>query len=194
MAYIVIGGLSFVLFGLYDINCVLWKNKFLHFFFLFGVMGIFISTTSAIWSFRSLIFTNFEQQFGWFMLALLFMSLLIHALFFALPFEKTYVKDVPQKVHAEGVYALCRHPGVLWFFGLYVSLYLWIEQPLILVMAITFSLFNFVYIIFQDLWTFPNLFIDYDDYKRKVPFLIPTPMSIKQCISHKTGGSYGFKK
>lgn len=194
MAFIVIGFLSFVLLGFYDINSILWKNKWVHLFFMFGFFGICLTTISAIWSFRSLITSNFWQQSGWFFMTLLFMSLLLHALFFALPFKKTYGKCTPQKVYDKGVYALCRHPGVLWFFGLYLSLYLWIEKPLMLVIAITFSSFNLLYIIFQDFWTFPKMFIDYDVYKRKVPFLIPTPTSIKQCLSHKTGGSYEFEK
>lgn len=194
MAFIVIGFLSFVLLGFYDINSILWKNKWIHLFFLFGFIGIGLTTLSAIWSFRSLITSNFWQPSGWFFLTLFFMTLLLHSLFFALPFEKTYGKGTSQKVYDQGVYALCRHPGVLWFFGMYFSLYLWIEKPLMLVMAIAFSFFNLLYIVFQDLWTFPNMFTDYDVYKRKVPFLIPTPMSIKQCLSHITGGSYEFKK
>ena len=54
--------------------------------------------------------------------ALCFLLLLIYALFFALPFQETYVvQNVGNKVCAQGMYALCRHPGVLWFTGFYLS-------------------------------------------------------------------------
>jgi len=197
MSYIVLGGLGFVLFCFYDLNSIIWTSKSVHFFFLLGLMSIGLSTISAIWSFRDIILANFGQKYGWLALAIAFMALLIHALFFALPFENTYLKDTPNRVYTEGVYALCRHPGVLWFFGLYMSLYLLIERPLMLMIAIAFSVFNFLYIVLQDLWTFPKTFVDYDVYKQKVPFLIPNPSSIRRCLStfkHKTGGTYEFKK
>jgi len=197
MAYVVIGGLSFMLFCIYDINSILWKNKFLQFFFLLGFMGIGFSTMHLIWSLREIISSNIGHKYGWLAMGFVFMTLLIHSLFFALPFEKTYVNQAPKKVYTEGVYALCRHPGVLWFLGLYLSLYLLIERPLMLITAITFSFFNFLYIVLQDLWTFPKTFDDYEGYKQKTPFLIPNLASIQRCLStlmHKTEGSYDLKK
>ncbi|HIW17640.1 MAG TPA: hypothetical protein H9886_00675, partial [Candidatus Faecalicoccus intestinipullorum] len=35
------------------------------------------------------------------------------------------------------------------------------------------SFLNLLYIGFQDMVIFPRIFVDYGDYKRKVPFLIP---------------------
>jgi len=194
MSYLVLGGLGFILLGLYDINSILWKNKFVHLFFLIGLLMIGVSTALAIWSFRDIILTNLNQRIGWLVLALVFMALLIHALFFALPFEKTYIRDTPKKVYMDGVYALCRHPGVLWFIGFYLSIYLLVQQPLMGSIAFAFSFLNFLYIVLQDLWTFPNTFFDYEIYKQKAPFLIPNLMSIKRTFKHNSGGTYDFKK
>ncbi len=197
MAYVMIGGLSFILFCFYDLNSIFWKNKFLNLFFLFGLVGIGFSTSRVIWSFREIISANLGQKYGWLALSLVCLALLIHSLFFALPFEKTYVTHTAKKVYTEGVYALCRHPGVLWFIGIYLSLYFLIERPLMLIMAIMFSFFNFLYIVLQDLWTFPKTFIDYDVYKEKTPFLIPNFTSIQRCFTtlmHNTEGAYDLKK
>ena len=43
---------------------------------------------------------------------------LIYTLFFALPFDETYAKQNNGRyVCDRGVYALCRHPGILCFFA-----------------------------------------------------------------------------
>ncbi len=50
-----------------------------------------------------------------------FLALLIYTLFFALPFEETYCEENKLRAaYTEGVYGLCRHPGVLWFAGAYL--------------------------------------------------------------------------
>ena len=41
-----------------------------------------------------------------------------------------------------------------------------------------YSALNLAYVCFQDRITFPRTFCDYDDYRQKVPFLIPTRNSV----------------
>ena len=45
---------------------------------------------------------------------------------------------------------------------------------LINILLIVFSLLDLAYAWFQDRVTFPKTFCDYEDYQKKVPFLIPT--------------------
>ena len=111
-----------------------------------------------------------------------FLVLLIYTLFFALPFEETYVAQEAHKTYDKKMYALCRHPGVLWFAGFYICLWLAFGTKPLLVMAIWFSLLNFCYVILQDLYTFPKVFSDYGDYQKRVPFLIPNGKSMKRCM------------
>ena len=47
-------------------------------------------------------------------------------------------------------------------------------------MAIVYSLLNVGYVIIQDSWTFPRTFDDYEGYRKRVPFLIPTAGSLKR--------------
>ena len=41
---------------------------------------------------------------------------------------------------------------------------------------------NYLYIIFQDLWTFPRTFFNYREYQQSTPFLIPNGKSIRVCM------------
>ena len=41
---------------------------------------------------------------------------------------------------------------------------------------------NYLYIIFQDLWTFPRTFFNYKEYQQSTPFLIPNRKSILVCL------------
>ena len=113
--------------------------------------------------------------------ALALLALLIYTLFFALPFDTTY-RDPTKKrpVCRTGMYALCRHPGVVWFVLFYLMLFIAVPTSEILWGGVALCIGNLLYIIFQDLWTFPRTFSDYDSYRQEVPFLFPTAASIRR--------------
>ncbi len=183
MVFIIGGCLGFLLFFIYDVNSLKWQSSLLNRFFLVGCLLTLLSTTGAVYYFREDIVLNTMAMIFWIPMIMLFLFLLIYTLFFALPFDSTYVKNEKERqVYTKGMYALCRHPGVIWFAGLYFSLYFLIGSPIILKMAIVLSTINIAYVIFQDLWTFPKLFIDYDKYATSTPFLIPNVKSIHQMI------------
>ena len=111
--------------------------------------------------------------------ALTCFAALIYSLFFALPFQQTYTEQAGgRRVYSGGVYALCRHPGILCFFGTYLLLGLAALPTRMILRGLLFSLLNLAYAWFQDCVTFPKTFCDYTDYKKKVPFLIPTRNSV----------------
>lgn len=41
---------------------------------------------------------------------------------------------------------------------------------------------DLLYAVFQDVWTFPKTFCDYEEYRREAPFLIPRPSSVVRCL------------
>lgn len=117
-----------------------------------------------------------------FLLALgaVFFALLIHALFFALPAQASYARPGEDRpACTAGVYALCRHPGVLWFVGLYACL--WCAAGLSLWEAAVYCGLNVGLIVFEDVCVFPAKLAGYEDYRRTTPFLIPTAKSIRAC-------------
>ena len=89
-----------------------------------------------------------------------------------------------RQAYTEGVYSLCRHPGVLWFAGLYLCMWGMTGNAHGGVYFLGMIGWNFLYIIFQDLWTFPRTFSDYCAYREKTPFLIPNWKSIQACVAY----------
>lgn len=183
MSYLLMGCLAFLFFVLYDINSITVNNLllrggfFIGCFLLIGATGGIVSSTltNMMWySSRLLIFVPF---------AAFFLFLLIYTLFFAIPFEATYIKSsAPPKTCTAGFYALSRHPGVLWFIGFYLSLWLALSGTLLLLAGVAFSLLNLLYVMLQDRWILMKTFPDYGDYKKTTPFLIPNYRSLSRCV------------
>ena len=179
---------AFVLYLLYDINSFRWKTRLLRWAFLAGTFLIAAATGLDLfhaWNARA-----FSGVGDLLLLAgaCLWFALLLYCLFFALPFQQTYTQQATgNRVYCGGVYALCRHPGILCFFFLYLMLGLAALPECLLRNGMVFSLLDLLYAWFQDRVTFPKTFCDYREYQKSVPFLIPTSASIrmaKQTLFH----------
>ena len=188
MVKIIIGGVAFLLFIIYDLEQAGAFGRQFHnivrLFFLLGFVFLTFSTINVVrMRVATLAFWKFHSAFFLFC-AVCFLFLLIYTLFFALPFQETYiVQDVGNRVCARGMYALCRHPGVLWFTGFYLSLWFALGGLQLLCIALWYCCLNLCYVIFQDRYTFPKIFFDYAHYRQQVPFLIPNRKSVRQCLS-----------
>ncbi len=111
------------------------------------------------------------------------LAMLVYCLFFALPFSDTYVgSSSEQPVCDRGFYALCRHPGVLCFFFMFLFWGLAAYPAPLLLQGMVFSLLNLAYAWFQDRVTFPKTLSGYDEYRKRVPFLIPTKNSLDTAV------------
>lgn len=174
---------AFVCFFLYDWNEACKGNRILHFSFLGGCILWGIGNIGLIWnSFKAVRLFGFLQII-WGLVSVLFFLLLVYTLFFALPLKETYVESSSAlpSVCEDGVYGLCRHPGFLWYCMFYLFLYLTFPQHELLIGSIILCICNFLYICAEDVFFFPRMFSDYDRYKERVPFLIPTKSSMMEC-------------
>lgn len=182
-ACIITGLCAFVLFVIYDVNSVRLRSRLLKPAFFVGFALLVIATAlmfAAGWNGEE---SGRVRQVVLLALSGVFLALLIYTLFFALPFENTYIREEGRPgVYSEGVYALCRHPGVLWFIGMYACFALAMPTAPMIRGGTIFCVCNVLYVIIQDMWTFPNYFRDYNRYKQETPFLIPTIESGKRCI------------
>lgn len=182
MSGILMGSVGFICCFLYDHNSIRWKKRFLHPFFSIGCFLIAVSTGLVIrncWQRRE---TSFFISAVFLAAAVLFLGLLVYTLFFALPFEETYVKENHERLaYTEGVYALCRHPGVLWFAGFYLCLAGYLRSPEAWGMSGNLILWNILYICYQDRIVFPATFCNYGEYQKTTPFLIPCRRSMAAC-------------
>lgn len=183
MGAFILGTLGFLMYFIYDINSIIWKSSILQRFFATG--SIFV-TGSVVWAVGSALNDGMMKLPVTVVLgvgALVFLILLIYTLFFALPFEETYLEESRERLaYTEGIYSLCRHPGVLWFAGVYLCLWGVSGELSQGIYFISMIFWNYLYIIFQDLWTFPKTFTNYDEYKKRTPFLIPNGRSIQACL------------
>jgi len=115
---------------------------------------------------------------GWGLLTLS-LFLLIYSLFINLPFRKTYMATgVSDKLVTTGLYALVRHPGVIWFILFMLSLILVSKSNLLLIAAPIFILLDIVLVIVQDKFFFIKMFDGYKSYQQETPMLVPNRRSI----------------
>lgn len=187
MIFLVLGSIAFLLFFLYDWNSYTIQSRVFHSFFCMGFLLLILSTGGAILFCVKEGGLEFWRVAVFGLLALTQLGLLIFTLFFALPFRETYRETPPDGkpcVNREGVYALCRHPGALWFFFFYLFLAIMTKEGLMYQICFLYSFWNLIYVLFQDRVTFRKTFADYDTYQASVPFLIPTGKSIRRCLSN----------
>lgn len=181
-----LGIIGFCFYFIYDINSITWNNRILQKFF--GMGSLFV-VASTIWVMAAT--QNHRQgmdhrvnQIIFAVVGILFFLLLIYTLFFALPFEQTYVQESQiRKAYKEGVYSLCRHPGVLWFAGLFLCLWGVSGEKGLGTFFLMMIFLNVLYVVFQDIWIFPLTFSDYEEYKKRTPFLLPNRRSIYACLT-----------
>ena len=180
MYSLLLGMLGFLLFFLYDVNSFTWRSRLLHKSFALGVALLAAATVLDLAAALRMGAFSGLKDLILLVAGALCLAALVYCLFFALPFAETYQDtDGPPAVCDRGVYALCRHPGVLCMLGMYLFWGLGALPATMLRNGLIFSGFNTVYVCFQDRMTFPRTFPDYPDYQKNVPFLIPTGASIR---------------
>ena len=174
-----IGG--FLLYLLYDVNSFTYRLRLLHGAFALGTLLVGAATALDLLEAWRLGALSGPGDAALLLAAGACLAALVYSLFFALPFQETYrQQEQGRHVYDGGVYALCRHPGILCFFGLYLCLGLAALPGGLLAHGLAFSLLDLAYAGFQDRVTFPKTFCDYEAYRKKAPFLIPTGDSIRR--------------
>lgn len=166
---------AFVLFFIGDINDAFLRKKALKPCFLVGLAALIAATALRI-----------EPEVGARLLfclpALIFAWLLYKALFGAFPVKPAYTEaSAEKKTVSSGVYALCRHPGVLFFAGLYICLVPALGLPLL--DFVIYTVLDILLAWAEDMLIFPRTLEGYAEYKDRVPFMIPNAQSIRSCLS-----------
>lgn len=189
MTAICIGSIGFLCYFAYDVNSVRGNNKILQKFFLIGTILVAAASLEMLRSGWKAIKWQSLFTYAALLGGICMFGVLIYTLFFALPFGSTYIEESRQRMaYTEGMYAVCRHPGVLWYAGMYLCMAGMIKTQEALVQGSVFILWNIAYVIFQDMLIFPRTFINYNEYKQKTPFLIPNGKSIKRGLETREKG------
>jgi protein-S-isoprenylcysteine O-methyltransferase Ste14 len=117
------------------------------------------------------------------LLAGIAMVMEVTALFFSLPARETYLLAGKTQLQDKGMYALCRHPAALCLPVLLLSLAVGLGSGGLLWAGMLASFLNVLYVWIQDRYVFPRTIQGYRDYQKRVPFLLPTPDSIRAAIA-----------
>jgi len=120
-------------------------------------------------------------------LALIAAGALVYVLFFALPFRATYgaaATDLQPCVRS-GWYALCRHPGALLCYGVFLCLAAAIPGPETLLALLLFPTANLAYVAVQDRYIFVLTLEGYAQYRKETPFAVPTDASLRRALPSK---------
>ena len=183
MIFVILGAIAFIFLYIFDINKIYKIHKFLNILFALGVFLLVVSTLGILLG-------KFPANnipiillivFG--VLSIIAFVLMIYSLFFALPFNKTYVTgENSDKVIDTGMYAICRHPGVIWF--LFFYLFLWLASGINVMFwaFLIWTIMDIIHVWVQDKYFFPKTLSGYDKYKMTTPFLVPNFSSIQRAL------------
>ena len=183
MLCLIMGSAAFLLYFLYDLNSILWKRRVLTACFAAGTLFLALASAGLVLRAAGRVgFGNLSPL--WLVLSFASFLLLMDALFFALPADRAYqgLAEGDGVTVTTGMYALCRHPGVLWLMLVYLFLFLAFPERDLILGGILFSFLDLCYVILQDRWTFPRQFADYNAYQKTTPFLLPDRQSIKRAL------------
>jgi protein-S-isoprenylcysteine O-methyltransferase Ste14 len=181
MRYIVTGSVAFLLFIVFDYFTLYNKEAEKK---LFGIAGLLIFIYSAIMSIitSQIIRIPVAVRIAAGGLWVMFIFLLIYSLFLELPFVKTYgEKEHSRDLVDTGTYALCRHPGVLWFGLMFLSAFLTTGAVLIAIGGFIWTIIDVFHVYLQEKIFFCKMFNGYENYMKTTPMLIPDSNSIKKC-------------
>jgi len=194
MGPLILGAFAFLLFYLHDYRQLKEPDKAFSYLFYIGIGCLCISTGVIVTEACLSISNHWAKVAAWLFLSLFFCILLFYTLFLALPYSATYRSPSGGRpLVAHGVYALCRHPGILWFTAIYVCLWQAVGGRMLFYAAVLFSGLNLFYAAIQDRWVFPRQFDEYDRYRKEIPFLIPNLRSIRRCMETLPRSRYHVK-
>lgn len=149
-----LAGKAFLHTGLFYLGCIVQ---------VFAAVGlVWFTDTSSV-----LLPTKLLGGF----LAAVGLGLLIYTLFFSLP-KDTYRKNEGKAITC-GIWSLCRHPGILFYFLSTVGLSVFCGHPLVWLACFLWSFLDLCYAYWQDKIIFPKTLQGYAEYQLSTPFLIP---------------------
>jgi protein-S-isoprenylcysteine O-methyltransferase Ste14 len=113
-----------------------------------------------------------------------FLLLLVQSLVIEIGTPRTAAADGSRTLVTTGTYALTRHPGVLWYFFFHLLLGVASGSVLLLLATPLWAGLNAAVAVVQDRIVFPRVFgASYGEYRRAVPFLVPSRASLRRCLA-----------
>lgn len=183
MKYIFLGAIGFsfiLLFDIYTLKNDGLKRK------VIGLSGVVLIIYSAVMA--AMVSEKVAIPAGLRIAALILWAaasfLLVYSLFLELPFTKTYGgSKYSSELVDTGTYALCRHPGVLWFGLMFFFFFFATGSVLLIPAGIIWTIIDIIHVYIEDRFFFPKMFASYKQYAKSTPMLIPNRDSLRRCIA-----------
>jgi len=178
MLYIVLGIIGFTVIHLFDLVSLKRVPRAKPIVWASGSGLLIYSLVMICLAPDKLVLPVWLTWLGWGLLSLS-LPLLIHSLFVGLPFRKTYLATgIADRLITTGVYALTRHPGVIWFTILMLALIPVAGSRLLLIAAPVFITLDILLVTIQDRFIFGRMFDGYESYRHQTPMLLPNRRSL----------------
>ena len=182
MNYILLGAAGFFSMHLLDFVSMKKVPYLKPAFSLFGTAFIVMAATMVAINGGQFGLASWVSAAGW-VLLVLSAGLTVYSLYFALPLGKTYVKlGASDKLVTSGVYALVRHPWLLFFALAMIGLALGSRSTLAAEAGLAWTAFSAILVYLQDQKIFPRMFPGYADYQKTTPMLLPNRNSVTAFI------------
>ena len=174
--------IGFILLILFDFSKLFFENKTVNSLFPAGLFCIGFGVYREAVRNRGLtgaVLTLWREPF-WLAVLIISVVFLIKTTFISVSFEDTYIKTGKKPLCDRGLYGICRHPG-FWFmltasFAFAMAFSTWhVTNAMIKI-----NVLNFLYIVMQDMYFFPKYIEGYEEYKKRVGFLIPKTRKIRR--------------
>ena len=184
MLPLLIGTFSFVPMAAADYFCLHNRARRAGVLFAIGCGLLCASTLRLLWE-------SSWEGLDWISaipmgLAFVSLLLLVYSVFFAVKPRQGDQSACPEGMRplaCRGMYALCRHPGVLWLAGFYGFMAIAWRSRQWLLAFLLFTVGDVLYVFYQDRCIFPHTIDRYREYRKTTPFLIPTASSIKEALA-----------
>lgn len=180
MTLLVIGCLSFIPLFAYDALKLKKSSKYIALLFLLGACMLLISTILLL---RNAYALYRPGNWVFIVLSVFFFLLEVYSLFIELSIVAAYIQTEANQVVDTGTYALCRHPGVLWFGLMYLFLALAFPSVEFFLCALCYTAMDIAYVIFEEKFIFSKRIHGYRDYMKSTPLLIPNKKSFERCLN-----------
>lgn len=182
MAYVWLGALGFLpgyLFELAGLRPIPLARPIL-WLVAFGLLTYSLAMVSS--SSEQFWLPGWLSGLGWALVPLTAL-LLIYSMFLEIPFRRVYLARSPGPALVRtGTYALVRHPTVLWFALLLLSLLLATRSQLLLLTLPLWTALDIGWVALQEKVSLRRAFPDYINYQRTTPMLLPKRQSIAACL------------
>ena len=181
------GAASFGLMTLSDALCVFARRPAARGLFVVGQLLLVLATALLLWRTGAGAPAAQPLRLLWLPVLGAGAFALCDTLFFALPAGGSGL--LPPKATGlrplidTGMFALCRHPGVLWLGLVYLALWGLLGGSALLWAFMLFFALDVLYVLWQDIWLFPRSIAGYAAYRQRTPFLVPTPRSVRAGIA-----------